>query len=77
MLRAEVDSLRLALQTEEKRKKDRFDRDPRKQTFPLLADLEANNDSAEAKQRRDFMLTELLQWDKKNNINVSIFIFLC
>lgn len=45
--------------------------DVRRQTFPFLREMKANTTDRGAEHRREDIMTELLQWDKKNNINVS------
>jgi hypothetical protein len=47
--------------------------DPRKQTFPFLTELEAIGTDRDAEHRRENLMAELLQWDKRNKVNVSVF----
>jgi hypothetical protein len=39
--------------------------------FPRLAELGADAADRDSEYRRGEIMTELLQWDKKNDINVS------
>ena len=51
--------------------------DKRKQTFPFLTELCAISSTGRlAEHKREDLLTELLQWDKKNDINVSRMVFI-
>ena len=51
--------------------------DKRKQTFPFLTELGAISSTDRlAEHKREDLLTELLQWDKKNDINVSRMVFI-
>lgn len=48
--------------------------DPRKQTFPYLTQLHAIGTDRDSEHRRENLMAELLQWDKRNKVNVSIHI---
>ena len=46
--------------------------DPRKQTFPYLRQFNAHDPANRASEHiREDLMTELLQWDKRNKVNVS------
>ena len=46
--------------------------DPRKQTFPYLRQFKAHDPANRASEHiREDLMTELLQWDKRNKVNVS------
>mmetsp|Transcript_26209 Transcript_26209/g.56261 ORF Transcript_26209/g.56261 Transcript_26209/m.56261 type:complete len:733 (+) Transcript_26209:449-2647(+) len=47
-------------------------RDPTKLTFPYLAEIKANGTDRHSEHRREDVLTEALQWDKKNLINTQV-----
>ena len=49
----------------------------RKQNFLFLNELNAMGSDRNAEHRREDLMTELLQYDKKNGINVSFHIYAC